>query len=109
MFLVHAAIPSDVARAAVSVAIHVLVVLMEHRVLASTPLAVCIRNWRILGKNTGEIPVEQVGVVHQGLGMKSVVVHHDGSVAPETSSATKALLTPPTHLEQMRMRCCTVL
>ena len=87
-WLVHAAIPSDVAWAAVSVAVHVLVVLMEHRVLASTPLAVCIRNWRILGKNTGEIPVEQVGVVHQGLGMKSVVVHHDGSVAPETSSAT---------------------
>ena len=27
----------------------------------------------------------------------------------ETSSATKALLAPPTHLEQMRMRCCTVL
>ena len=25
------------------------------------------------------------------------------------AAATKALLTPPTHLEQMRMRCCTVL
>ena len=57
---------------------------VEHRVLTSSPLTVCIRYWGVLGQHTGDVPVEQVGVVCKRLGVEGIVVHHDGTVVTET-------------------------
>jgi hypothetical protein len=84
--LVHGAVPLHVAWASVSVSVHILVRQMEHRVLTSPPLTMGIRNWRILGQDTGYGPVEQVRVVGKSLGVKSVIVHYDGSVMAKTLS-----------------------
>ena len=86
--LVHATVPLDVSGLAVSVSVHVLVVLMVHGVLASAPFTVCIRYWRVLGENASAVPEEKVGVIHQGLGVHRVVVHYDGSVVSKTSTVS---------------------
>ena len=83
-WLVHGTVPLHVARASVTVSVNVLVRKMEHRVLASPPLTVCIRNWGVLGQDTSNVPVEQVRVVSKRLGIESIVVHHDGTVVTKT-------------------------
>jgi hypothetical protein len=61
---------------------------MEDGVLSSSPLSVCIGHWGVLGKDTGHIPVEKVGVVSKRLGMESVIVHDKGTVVSETTTNT---------------------
>ena len=56
--LVHGTIPLDVSGLSESVSVHVLVVLMVDRGLSSSPLTVSIRNWRVLGQDTADIPEE---------------------------------------------------
>jgi len=83
-WLVHGAIPLHVARLSVTISVHVLVRQVEHRVLASSPFAVCIWHGRVLGQNTSHRPVEQVGVIGQGLGVKRVIIQANGPVVTET-------------------------
>jgi len=87
-WLVHAAIPSHVARLAHSVPVHVLVVLMINRSLSSSPLSVCIGDRRILRKDSSDSPVEQVWVVHKGLGIECVIVENNRTVVTETTANT---------------------
>jgi len=86
--LAHGAVPLDVARVTVSVAVTVLVVLMEDGLLASHPLAMSIRHRGVSGKNASDVPVEQVGVVSKRLGVESMVVQNDRSVMTETTANT---------------------
>ena len=63
-------------------------VLMIDRSLAGTPLAMSIwYNW-VLGKNATKIPVEQVGVVDQSLGVEGMIVHHERTSVGETTAKT---------------------
>lgn len=87
-WLVHAAVPSHVARLSHSVPVHVLVVLMINRSLSGSPLSVRIGDGRVLGKDTRDSPVEQVWVVHQRLGVERMVVENDGTVVTETTANT---------------------
>jgi hypothetical protein len=84
--LVLGAVPSDVAGLAVAVPVDVLVVHVEDGLLTSHPLAVGIGHRGVSGQHAGHVPVEQVGVVGQGLGVVRVVVHHDGAVGAETAA-----------------------
>ena len=86
--LVHGTIPLDVARLSPSVAVDVLVSKMENGLLASLPLAVSIGYGRVLGQNSGQTPVQEVGVVGQGLGVDARVVEHDGAIVEETTAET---------------------
>lgn len=86
--LVHGAVPRHVAWASVSVAVHVLVVLMEHWVLAGLPLAVSIRHRRVSWQHTSQIPIEQLGVVRQSLSVHGVVVQKDRPVVAKTTADT---------------------
>jgi len=87
-WLVHAAIPSHVARLSHSVPVHVLVVLMIDRSLSGSPLSVSIGNGRVLGKNTSDCPVEQIWVVHKRLGVERMVVENNRAVVTETTANT---------------------
>ena len=62
-WLTHGTIPLDVSWSSVPVSVDILVVLVEDWVLAGSPLAVCIWNWRVLWKNAAHCPVEEVWVV----------------------------------------------
>ena len=84
--LVHGTIPLHVSRLSESVSVHVLVVLMVDGSLSSSPLSVSIRNWRVLGQHTTDVPPEQVRVVDEGLGMHGVVVKDDGSLHSEPTT-----------------------
>jgi len=61
---------------------------MVDRGLSGSPLAVSIRNWRVLGEHTGDVPEEEVGVVGKCLGVESVIVHDDRSVVLKTATET---------------------
>ena len=80
------AIPSDVSRLSVPVPVASLVVLVEHGVLSCSPLGVSIWHWRVLGKNTGKIPPEEVWVVEEGTSVELMVVGYKGSLESKTSS-----------------------
>ena len=56
--LVLRTVPLNVSGLTHSVSVHVLVVLMVDRGLSSSPLTVSIRNWRVLGQDTTDIPEE---------------------------------------------------
>jgi len=86
--LVLGTVPLNVARLTVAVSVHILVVHVENGLLAGHPLAVSIGNRGVGGEHASDVPVEQVGVVGQGLGMVSVIVHHDGAVRAETTTDT---------------------
>jgi hypothetical protein len=86
--LVHGTIPSNIARSSESVSVDVLVSHVEHWVLASSPLSVCIRNWGVLWQNTGDVPVEKVWVVCECFGVQSVVVHEDWAIVFKTTAKT---------------------
>ena len=87
-WLVHGTVPLHEPWVSVSVSVHVLVVLVEHWVLASSPLAVCVWDWWVLWKHTGESPVHQVWVVRQSLGVELMVPEHQRSVVHETTTAS---------------------
>ena len=86
--LVHGTVPLHVAWVSVSVSVAVLVVLMEHRLLTSHPLAVSIGNRRVSGQNTGDVPVEQLGVVHKGFSVEGMVVEKDWPVESQAATDT---------------------
>jgi len=86
--LVHGTIPLHVAWVSVSVPVAVLVVLMEHRLLTSLPLAVSIRNRWVGRQHASDVPVEQLRVVGERLRVESVVVQEDRSVPAETTADT---------------------
>jgi hypothetical protein len=86
--LVLGTVPLHVARLTVAVSVHILVVHVEDGLLAGHPLAVSIGNWGVGGEHASDVPVEQVGVVGQGLCVVSVIVHHDGAVRAETATDT---------------------
>lgn len=62
------------------------VVLVIDGSLSGPPLSVCIGDGRVLGQDLCQVPVEQVGVVGERLGVQRVIVHHDGAGVAETSS-----------------------
>ena len=72
-------------------------VLMEDWSLSHLPLAVSVGNRRILGENAGDVPVEQVWVVGQCLGMDSLVVENDWPASLETTA--KASNDEPADVE----------
>lgn len=86
--LVHASIPLHVSWLSVSVSIGGSVVLMVDWGLSGSPLSVGIGKRWVLGKDSGDGPVEQVWVVHQRLGVEGVVVHDNGSCSYETTTKT---------------------
>jgi len=61
---------------------------MVDRGLSGSPLAVSIRNWRVLGKHAGDVPEEEVRVVSERLCVESMIVHDDRSVVLKTTSET---------------------
>ena len=78
--LVHGTVPADEARSSVSVSVHILVVLMEHWVLSSLPLAVRVWHWWALWKNAADVPVEEIWVVTESLHVKGMIVQDNWSV-----------------------------
>lgn len=80
-WLVHAAVPRNVARLSEPVSVNVLVSHVENRVLTGPPLAMCIWHWWVLRQHAGHIPVEEIGVVSECLSMESVIVHNNWTVA----------------------------
>lgn len=85
-WLVHGTVPADEAWSSVPVSVHVLVILMEHWVLSSLPLAVRVWHWWALWKHAADVPVEEVWVVAQSLHVERVVVQDDWSVRLETTA-----------------------
>ncbi len=63
-------------------------VLVVHRGLSGSPLSVSVGLRGVSGKDLCQVPVEQVRVVDQRLGVKCVVVHHNGARVAETSAET---------------------
>lgn len=61
---------------------------MVDRGLSGSPLTVSIGHWRVLGKNSADVPEEQVGVVDESLGVHGIVVHANGSLLGETTADT---------------------
>lgn len=86
--LVLRTVPSNVPWLSVSVSVGGSVVLMVHRGLSGSPLSVCIGYRWVSWQDLCQVPVEQVWVVDQRLGVEGVIVHHDGSRVAETSSET---------------------
>ena len=78
--LVLRTVPLDVARLPQPVPVHILVVLVVDRGLASSPLAVRIRSRRTPREDTADGPVEEVWVVHQRLGVPGVIVEDYWSI-----------------------------
>ena len=61
-------------------------ILMVDGSLSGSPLSVSIGNRWVLGQDSCHVPVEQVWVVDQSLGVDTVVVHHNRSVVLESST-----------------------
>ena len=61
---------------------------MEHWVLHVPPLVMGNGDGWVLWQNASQVPPEQVGVVHQRLGVVRIVVEENWSVAEETSTIT---------------------
>ena len=94
--LVLRTVPLDVARLPQPVPVHILVVLVVDRGLASSPLAVRIGHGRVLREDTSDGPVEEVRVVDQRLGVEGVIVEDQGTVVSETASnASQYEVTDP--------------
>ena len=107
-WLVHAAVPLHVARAAVPVAVHILVVLVIDWSLSCAPLAVGIRHRWVARQHTRNRPVEQVRVVDECLGIECMVIEDNGSVvlettanAPDDKPHDPAVSEPATHGEAL--------
>lgn len=84
--LVLRTVPSNISWLSVSVSVGGSVVLVIHGGLSGSPLSVCIGYGGVSWQDLCQVPVEQVWVVDQRLGVKCVVVHHDGSRVTETSA-----------------------
>ena len=63
-------------------------ILMVDWCLSCSPFSVGIGNRWVLGENSGNVPVEEVWIVDQSLGVNTMVVHNNWSVVLETSTET---------------------
>jgi hypothetical protein len=86
--LVHSTIPRYIARSSESVSVDVLVSHVENRVLTNSPLSVCVRDWRVLWQNAGNVPVEKVWIVCKSFGVQGMVVHDNWTIVSETATET---------------------
>ena len=107
-WLVHGTIPLYVPRLSETEAIDVLVVLMEHGLLACLPLTVSIRLRSSLGQLSTEIPPKEVWIVHKSLGVNTVVIHNKRTVGKETAAnASQTEVSDPaicktnSHIERL--------
>ena len=87
-WLRHGAVPLHVAWLSEDVSPGGLVVLMVDWGLTSSPFSVCVGHWWVLWKHASHVPVEQVWVVGQGLGVEGVVVQNDWAVGSKTAAET---------------------
>ncbi len=87
-WLVLRTVPSHVSGLSVSVSVGGSVVLVVDGGLSGSPLSVSIGDGWVLGKDLGQVPVEQVGIVGERLGVQGVVVHHNGARVTETTAET---------------------
>lgn len=104
--LVLRTVPSNVSRLSVSVSVGGSVVLVIDGSLSGSPLSVCIGYRWVSWQDLCQVPVEQVWVVDQRLGVEGVIVHHDGSRMAETSSESTGhevndpcVSQPASHIE----------
>ncbi len=104
--LVLGAVPGHVSRLSVSVSVGRSVVLMIDGGLSGPPLAVSVGHGGVLGQDLSQVPPEEVWVVDQRLGVKRVVVHHDGPRVAQTSAEAAAhevddpgISQPASHVE----------
>ena len=107
-WLVHATVPLHVARFAVPVAVHVLVVLVIDWSLSCAPLAVSIGHRWVARQHSRNRPVEQVRIIDECLGIEGVVVKDNGSIvlettanAPDDEPHDPAVSKPATHGEAL--------
>lgn len=84
--MVLGSIPRKVSWLSESVSVCVSVVLMVDRSLSCSPFKMGVGHSWVSGQHSGDVPIEQVWVVHQGLCVKSMVVQGDGSGSSESSS-----------------------
>lgn len=63
-------------------------VLMEDGVLSGSPLSVSIRNGWVLGQDSHQIPVHQVGIISESLCMNGIVIKDNRSGVLEPSAKT---------------------
>lgn len=64
-WLVLRAVPRNISGLSLSVSVGGSVVLMVDGSLSSSPLSVCIWERGVLGENLGQVPEEEIWVVHQ--------------------------------------------
>ncbi len=88
--LVHASIPLNVSWLSVSVSVGGSVVLMVDGGLSCSPFSVSVRERRVLGENSCNVPVEEVWVVDKSLGVECIVIHNDGSRSHKTSAKSSS-------------------
>lgn len=100
------AVPRHVSGLSVSVSVGGSVVLVEHGGLSGSPLSVGIGQGRVPGEDLGQVPVKEIRVVDQRLGVQGVVVHHDGARVTETAAETTShevddpgVSQPASHVE----------
>ena len=105
-WLVLRTVPLNVARLPETVPVDVLVVLVIDRLLSSSPLSVRVGHGRVLGNHAKERPVEQIGVVQQGLHVELVVPQDKGAIVAKTTADTAddeehnpAVSQPAAHVE----------
>jgi len=49
-------------------------VLMEDWLLSCLPFSMSVRKGRVLGENSGQVPIEEVWIIDQGLSMEWLIV-----------------------------------
>ena len=63
---------------------------MIHGSLPSSPLSVSIRNWRVLGESTADVPPEEVWVVQQSSEVELRVVSNHWALVSETTAQSSS-------------------
>ena len=104
--LVLRTIPRNIPWLSVPVTVGCSVVLMVDGCLSSPPLSVCIGYRWVPWEDLCQVPVEQVWVVNQRLGMEGMVVHNDGAGVTETTPESTChkvydpcVCKPASHIE----------
>ena len=82
------AVPRNVSGLSESVSVGGSVILVIDGGLSGSPLSVSVGARWVSGQNLSQVPVEEIWVVDQGLGVQGVVVQHDGARVSETSAET---------------------
>ena len=82
------AVPGNVSGLSESVPVDSFVGLMVDGSLSSSPLSMGVRNWRVLGESSAEIPPEEIWVVQKSSEVELVVVGNQRSLVSETTAKT---------------------